>query len=376
MSSLSERTCYLFAGGGTGGHLTPGLAVAAEILECDPSSRIVFAGSDRPLEKTMIAGAGYEHHALPVESTRTLRCNPLRFAWRNWRAYRMANELLEHEQPVAVIGLGGVASVPTILAATRQGRPTVTLESNAIPGRATRFLCRRVGAVCATFEGTDKQLPAGTRVVVTGNPVRSAIARLCHDGATGDNLSQQTLLILGGSQGAESLNEAVSEMLSRQLPALAGWRIVHQTGAGQHELIAQKYAAAGSTYIVEPFFDDMAALYKGATLAVSRAGAATLAELACAGCPAILLPYPHAADNHQLANARVYESAGAAIVVEHDRSPSQTASRLSAAVVELSGDAGRLKAMRNAMRKLARPNAAGNVLAVLQSLTGGNKTEY
>jgi len=351
------------------------LALAAKIQERDPASRILFAGSDRPLEKTIIAGAGYEQIALPVESTRTLRRNPLRFAWRNWRAYRMANELLEREQPVAVIGLGGFASVPTMLAATRQGRPTVILESNAIPGRATRFLCRRVGAVCAAFDGTDKQLPAGVRVVVTGNPVRSAIARRCDGDTTRGVSPQQTLLILGGSQGAESLNDAVSEMLSRQLPALAGWRIVHQTGAAQHELISQTYAAAGFTRVVEPFFDDMAALYKGATLAVSRAGAATLAELACAGCPAVLLPYPHAADNHQLANARVYESAGAAIVVEHDRLPSQTASRLSTAVAELSGDAGRLKAMRNAMHTLARPDAAGNVLAVLQSLRGGNKKE-
>jgi UDP-N-acetylglucosamine--N-acetylmuramyl-(pentapeptide) pyrophosphoryl-undecaprenol N-acetylglucosamine transferase len=351
------------------------LAVAAEILKQDSASRIVFAGSDRPVEKKLIAGAGYDHVTLPVESFRTLRQNPVRFAWRNWLAFRMARELIEREQPVAVIGLGGFASVPTMLAAGRQRNPTITLESNAIAGRATKFLCRRVGAVCAAFDGTDSQLPAGARVVVTGNPVRSAIARLCQGHTTTDDSSQKTLLILGGSQGAESLNDAVAEMLSRQPPALIGWRIVHQTGAGQQAETARKYAAAGFTHVVEPFFDDMATLYACATLAVSRAGAATLAELACAGCPVVLLPYPHAADNHQLANARVYESAGGAIVIEHDRSPSQTASHLSTAVAELSGDPDRRQTMQNAMRKLARPDAAGNVLAVLQSLMGGNKKE-
>jgi UDP-N-acetylglucosamine--N-acetylmuramyl-(pentapeptide) pyrophosphoryl-undecaprenol N-acetylglucosamine transferase len=228
-----------------------------------------------------------------------------------------------------------------------------------------------VGAVCATFESTEQQLPASARVVVTGNPVRSAIADLCPADRTEGHVTQQTLLILGGSQGAQSLNDTVSEMFSRGLPALAGWRIVHQTGADQHEAIARVYAAAGFTHVVEPFFDDLAAYYAGATLVIARAGGATLAELACASCPAILLPYPHAADNHQLANAKVCESAGAAIIIEHDQSRPQTAGRLSTAVAELAQDAARRRAMGIAMRRLARPEAAMNVVDVLQSLMAG-----
>jgi UDP-N-acetylglucosamine--N-acetylmuramyl-(pentapeptide) pyrophosphoryl-undecaprenol N-acetylglucosamine transferase len=164
------------------------------------------------------------------------------------------------------------------------------------------------------------------------------------------------------------LNDAVSEMFSRGMPARAGWRIVHQTGAGQHESIARQYAAAGLAHVVEPFFDDLAPWYAGATLVIARAGGATLAELACAGCPAILLPYPHAADNHQLANAKIFESAGAAIIIEHDRLPSQTAARLSTAVAELVQDSARRTAMRIAMRNRARPEAAMNVVDVLQSV--------
>jgi UDP-N-acetylglucosamine--N-acetylmuramyl-(pentapeptide) pyrophosphoryl-undecaprenol N-acetylglucosamine transferase len=357
------------------------LAVAAEILERDPASRIVFVGSERPLEKTMIAGAGYEHYALPVEPPRALLHRPFRFIWRYWRGHRMAEALIRQAEPDAVIGLGGYASLLPVMAATRRGKSTAILEPNAIAGRATRFLSLRAlpraqGVVCAAFEGTAKQLPPGTRNVVTGNPVRSAIARLAKFNTTSDQSFPRTLLVLGGSQGAESLNEAVAEMLLRQLPAFKGWQVVHQTGVGQHQLISWKYEAAGFNHVVEPFFDNLAELYERATLVISRAGATTLAELACAGCPAILLPYPQAADNHQLANARIYETAGGAIVVEHDRSPSQTADQLSAAVAALSGDAARRQAMQNAMRKLARPDAAGNVLAVLQALIGGNKTEY
>src|SRR5579872_1853528 len=122
---MTRRNCYLFAGGGTGGHLTPGLAVAAEILERDPASQIAFVGSNRPVEKKLIAGAGFEHYELPVESLRMLLRNPLRFAWRNWRAWRAAKEFVKSQRPIAVIGLGGFASVPTVMAAVSQGKPTI-----------------------------------------------------------------------------------------------------------------------------------------------------------------------------------------------------------------------------------------------------------
>lgn len=380
MVHLSTRSCYVFAGGGTGGHLTPGLALAAEILERDPASRIVFVGSERPLEKKMVSGAGYEHYELPVDPPQTILRHPFRFAWRFWRASRMAESLVRREEPDAVIGLGGFASVPTVLSASRLGRPTIILEQNAIAGRATRLLSRRTlprtgGVVCAAFEGMGSQFLPEARVVVTGNPVRSAIANLCRRNRPGKAASQNTLLILGGSQGAESLNAAVADMLARQQSPLAGWRIVHQTGAGQQQSITLQYAAAGLNHVVEPFFDNLAEWYASATLVISRAGATTLAELACAGCPAILLPYLQAVDNHQLANARVYESAGGAMIVEHDRLPSQTADHLTSVVVALSRDRLRRNAMRRAMLNLARPDATANVLKVLQSLTGGNKKE-
>lgn len=352
--------------------MTPGLAVAAELQNRNPECRIVVAGSDRPLERKLIADAGHQHVTLPVESSRTLLRNPFRFAWSNWRAILTARQLIEQEKPLGVIGLGGYASVPTVLAATRRKIPTVLLEQNAIPGRATRLLCRRAGAVCATFDGTEQRLRTGARVVVTGNPVRPGIAALCqHDpGVTGQDAP--TLLVLGGSQGAQSLNDAVVSMLMQNLPQLAGWRVVHQTGDLHHAEILRRYGAIERDCTVAPFFDDMPGLYASATLVVSRAGATTLAELACAGCPTILLPYPHAADNHQLANARAFERAGAAIVIEHDARPETTANHLTQAVAELAADAARRETMRQSLYHLARPDAANQVADILQSLIAGN----
>ncbi len=369
---MTKHDCYLFAGGGTGGHLTPGLAVAAELLKADRDSQIVFAGSDRALEKRLIAAAGYAHLALPVESSRMLRRNPLRFAWRNWGAMRMATQLLERESPKAVIGLGGFASVPVVVAALRRGIATLILEQNAIPGRATRIFSRRVGAVCTAFDEARFRLPAGAHVVVTGNPVRESIAALCRTNAGAGNFGSPTLLVLGGSQGAESLNEAVVELLARRPWALAGWTVVHQTGEAQHAQVVSAYRDSGRPHVVQPFFDDLADWYARATLAISRAGATTLAELACAGCPAVLLPYPHSADDHQQANARVFEAAGAALVAEHDRAASKTVERFLTALAGLAEGPERLAAMRKSMLTLARPQAALKVCEALQSLAAGS----
>jgi UDP-N-acetylglucosamine--N-acetylmuramyl-(pentapeptide) pyrophosphoryl-undecaprenol N-acetylglucosamine transferase len=358
---------YVLSGGGTGGHLTPGLAVADEIRRRDPSCRIVFVGTDRPLEQRLISSAGYEHRELPVESPRVLYRNPFRFLWRSWRAIRQARKLLTELHPDAIIGLGGFASAPLVWIGGR-GVPTLLLEQNAIPGRATRMLCRRSTAVCASFPGIEKLLPPGIRVVVTGNPVRQEIAALSPATRRPPPSSQNTLLILGGSQGAESLNDAVVAALIQRPLELAGWQIVHQTGPAREAEINERYQAAGLTAEVAPFFDDMPARYAAATLVVSRSGATTLAELACAGLPAILLPYPFATDNHQLANARIFEQAGAAQLIEHQPDPHATAASLFAALQQLSGNEHRRRAMRQSLCHLARPTAAREVVELLESL--------
>ncbi len=300
-----------------------------------------------------------------------LRRNPLRFAWRTWRACRMAGALLELEKPAAVVGLGGYACVPTLHMAVRKGIPVLLLEQNVIPGRATRYFSRRAAAVCISFAATRDKLSRAARIELTGNPVREPIADLSTPGRVPDASASPMVLVLGGSQGAESLNELVCGMFSQQSSQWNGWRIVHQTGAAQERQVEQTYRSAGLNHYVQPFFESLADWYSPATFVISRAGATTLAELACAGCPAVLIPYPHAADNHQLANARIFEEAGAATVIQQGPSTANTGDRLNAVVARLASDPAHRAAMRKAMQTLARPDAARDVRQVLQSLSPG-----
>lgn len=368
---MANPETYLFAGGGTGGHLTPGLAVAAQLKSAGQASRIAFIGSARPLEARLVRDAGFEHHVLPVESTQCLRTRPFRFLWRNWCAYRQAKRLLQAERPRAVIGLGGFASVPLVLAAIRQAVPTLILEQNTIPGRATRFLSRRADATCLAFSQARSRLPGTARPFVTGNPVRQEIASLASADPDPHPSAGNTLLILGGSQGASSLNQAVRRMVVESPQRWRPLRFVHQTGTDDCQEIRDFYAKLELDHCVEPFFSDIADHYRKATLVVSRAGATTLAELACAGRPAILMPYPHAADNHQLHNAECFQGQGAAQIVPQAALPEETANLLSSAVSALLDDRPGLAAMAKRMRSLAEPRAAANVVEVLQTLIDG-----
>lgn len=346
----------------------PGLAVADALAAREPGCRIVFVGSDRPLEKHLVKARACRHYALPVESSLTLRRNPLKFLWRNWRAYCQALRILKDEQPCAVIGLGGFASVPLVFAATRHGVPTMILEQNLLPGRATRWLSRYANRVCVSFAATHAHLARNAKVELTGNPVRKEISHALQTAALAGPDEQRTLLILGGSQGAAPLNEAILQMVTREQAAFAGWRIVHQTGRDQLQLVRSTYERLAIDHAVDSFFADMPERYRQATLAISRAGATTLAELACAGCPAILVPYPHAADNHQLRNAQVYEAAGGARVVMQDQDANVTTERLAAAALPLMCDRESLNPMRRAMLSVAQPDATEQVVQILSRL--------
>lgn len=399
---MNRRLTYLFAGGGTGGHLFPGIAVAEELLHRDPQARVLLVGSERDVERAIVGRHGYEHWPLPVEPPSTLRRRPIRFAWRNWQAFRAAKRILRDEQPAVVIGLGGFASVPVAFAADRIGLPVVLLEQNVIPGRATRWLCRRAAAVCLSFAETTRYLPASANVCVTGNPVRREIARLkdvigrrvldrratstiAAEGhprllpSLGANAGAPTdhpvLLILGGSQGAEAVNAVMLQAAEKLRRMLTGWQIVHQTGEREFEAVCRDYRRLGLRATLAPFFDDVAPWYHRADLAVSRAGATTLAELACAGCPAILIPYPHAIGDHQTMNARFYESGEAARVVAQKADLRETAGELTTQLQPLLADSTLRDKMRLAMSHLARPDAAAEVADCIVQASVGSRSD-
>jgi UDP-N-acetylglucosamine--N-acetylmuramyl-(pentapeptide) pyrophosphoryl-undecaprenol N-acetylglucosamine transferase len=362
---LADAPRIVIAGGGTGGHVFPALAVADELKRRMKEAEITFVGGQRGLETRLVPQAGY-----PL---RTLRMSGLKGASAVARvaAAGMAGGALVRcmawmaaARPRLVIGVGGYASGPAVLAAKVLGVRTMILEQNHFPGATNRWLAPRVDAVCVPSEAARRRL--GGRGIVTGNPVREAFT---HIGPSpgGPALS---LLVFGGSRGARSINRAMVEAL----PALAALRpvptIVHQTGADGLEEVRRAYAGFPSlaSAHVTAFLEDMPRRLAEADLVVARAGATTLAELAAAGRPAILIPYPHAADDHQRLNAEAVVEAGAALSVL-DRELSGPG--LATMVADLAADRGRLRRMGEAARTLAHPDAAARIADVALSLVRG-----
>jgi UDP-N-acetylglucosamine--N-acetylmuramyl-(pentapeptide) pyrophosphoryl-undecaprenol N-acetylglucosamine transferase len=355
----------LFAGGGTGGHLFPGIALAEALQQRQPLVRVLFVGSDREVERRIMAEHQYPHVALPLSPLGQLWRQPGRFLWRNWRAVTQARQIIRDERPQAVIGLGGLTSAPVVWAAHRAGVPVLLLEQNAIPGRATRWMAPCARLICVSFAECIEHLPKGIPALPCGNPVRAHIRRLANECKESESVHDKTLLVLGGSQGAESLNATVVELIRQQRSGLADWTIVHQTGPRQADAIRATYEHLGQRHVVADFFPDVADCYRQADIVISRAGATTLAELACAGKPMVLVPYPHAADNHQLANAKAFARHGAAAVVTQAETDSHMAANLWSAIEPWLANVELRERIGSAARSLARPDAVDRILGLL-----------
>jgi UDP-N-acetylglucosamine--N-acetylmuramyl-(pentapeptide) pyrophosphoryl-undecaprenol N-acetylglucosamine transferase len=371
-SNSGDQPTVVFAGGGTGGHLFPGIAVAEALERRGIAARCLFVGSTRSVERQIVSENGFEHVALPVESSSLLWQSPVRFANRMWKSAQVARGLLPECKAAIVVGLGGFASVPVVWAARQCGIPIILLEQNAVPGRATSWLSRRAELTCLGFAEAGHRLPARCRHLVTGNPVLSKIAVLADAAATGER--DRTLLVLGGSQGSAALNEAFVSCVERRPEIFADWRIVHQTGRRDIETMRTRYASLKQEVHLAPFFDDLAVHYRNAGLAVARAGALTLSELACAGVPAVLVPYRKAVRNHQRLNAYAFEHVGAARIVRQSVDPAVTCARLDEELRQLLPNDGSRGRMARAIRSLARPEAASLVAEqVCHFLSGENR---
>lgn len=358
------RTIY-FAGGGTGGHLFPGLAVAREWQRRFPADRLIFVGSERALEKQIVQSAGYELRSLPAVSLAQVWRRPLRFLGGNWKALRLAREWLRKESAGGVVGLGGYASAPLVLAARRMKIPVVLLEQNVIPGKTNRWLARRAENVCCAFEETRGHFANDEKAVWTGNPVRAEIAALHARSEEPREEGRRRLLISGGSLGAVAVNR-LSLAAMREINELRNWEIVHQTGAQDFEFVRDQYREMGIRAEVQPFFDRMADWYAGTTLCVARAGGTTLAELGCAGIPAVLVPYPEAADDHQVHNADYYARQGAAEIVPQMKEGALNQGEFCEVLRTLIASRERVVEMRERMFGVGMPEATERVVEVLE----------
>ena len=355
----------MIAGGGTGGHLYPGIAVARELLRRVPDARVSFAGTARGLEARVVPKEGF---ALDLIRSAGLKGKSIAARLRGVVLVPLglldAWRILSRRRPALVIGVGGYSSGPVVLAAALRGIPTMVLEQNAVPGLTNRLLARVVRAAAVTYE--DALAHFRGRGFVTGNPVRQEF--LDAGAASRDRgASPPRLLILGGSQGAHAINlarVAAAPERVRRHPAIA---LVHQTGARDVADVRAGYQRHGIPARVEPFLDAVAAEMTAADVIVCRAGATTLAELAAAGGVAVLVPFPGATDDHQRKNAQVLAGAGAAALLdERDLTPA----RLADAVGALLDDAPRRASLRAAIRAFARPDAAARIVDRALALAG------
>lgn len=360
----------MIAGGGTGGHLFPGIAVAEAARRRDPQAAILFVGSERGLEARILPDTGFAFETLPIAPLRGRGARERLSALGGLAAsVQRARALVHRFAPDAVIGLGGYASAPAVVAGRLAGTAVVLLEQNARPGLTTRLLARLADRVCVSFAESVACFAPG-KAVVTGNPVRwsDSVATSRVPPTVGPAASTAagpgiTILLFGGSAGARTLNQA-GPALALALADVPGLRIVHQTGAAAETEVRAAYAAVGRAADVRPFIHDMRTAYAAADLVVCRAGATTIAELAALGRPAILVPYPYAADDHQRANAESLVRAGAArMVLDAEAS----GARLAAEVRTLLAPEVRA-AMADRIRGLARPDAAERVLDTVDEL--------
>ena len=360
---MPEGAAIIYAGGGTGGHLLPGLAVAQRVAHVRPDLRQVFLTGERPTERQIVARFGFEHLQMRApKGPRRLWDWPA-FLARFGLARLRCRQLLHSIHPLAVVGLGGYGSVPMVMSAS--GRcPIVLLEQNTIPGRATIFLSRRADVVVTSWAESREYLRPGTDVRHLGNPVRAGIADVAREDALdelGLSADRMTVLVWGGSQGSHAINEAVVEGLGHLGDMGGRVQFVHQTGQADESGVKAAYKKAGMRAHVAGFMHAPTA-YAAADLFVGRSGATTLAEVCVVGLPMILVPYQHSAAGHQLANARAVEGAGAALVVEQS---GLTGRGLAEMVCGLLEDGERRSTMARAAKSLARPQAANEVAELL-----------
>ena len=356
----------MFAGGGTGGHLFPAIAVADELRRRHPKASIVFIGGARGLETRLVPQAGYPLRTLSMAGLKgSALLGRLRAAAAAGIAVLRCSGWFLARRPALVVGVGGYASGPAVLAAWLLRVRIMLMEQNHFPGATNRWLAPRADAVCVPSLAAKQRLRGIG--IVTGNPVRPEFASI----GPSPGAARVSLLAFGGSRGARSINRALVEALPLLAASTPPLRIVHQTGPEEHEAVARAYAALpGLDADVRPFLDDMPRRLADADLVVCRAGATTLAELAAAGRPAILVPFPFASDDHQRANAEAVREAGAAIVVE-DRE--MDGPRCAAEILALAADAPKRRAMADAARTLARPDAAARIADVADALLSGTE---
>jgi len=351
----------LIAAGGTGGHIYPGIAVGREILKRDPASEVLFVGTARGLEKNIVPDNGFQLSLINSAGLKNVGfIGKLKGMAVLPRSFWEARKILKEFKPDVVVGAGGYVSGPVLMTAHFMGFPTLVMDSNALPGFTNRMLARFVDKAALAFDAAKPFF--GAKGTVTGNPVRPEFFEIPAREPSG----QINLLIFGGSQGARAINNAMVDAL----PVLNGTKdklsITHQTGENNYEVVRERYAkAAWDNVDIRPYITNMVESFEQADLIICRSGATTCAEVAAAGKPALMIPFPGAADDHQRKNAEAMAAEGAVkMVLQSDLSSESLANEIR----DLVNDHERLVSMGTAARKMARTDAAEKTVDMIEEL--------
>lgn len=349
----------IIAGGGTGGHLFPGVAVAEEVTTRQKGNEVLFVGTSRGLEARVIPELGYPLELIQVEG---LKGRGLTARVRGMSRLPLALvaclRIIRRFKPDMAIGVGGYASGPMILAAWLCGLPTAVLEQNTVPGVTNRILGKIVKRVFVMFEASRDYFPLG-KVEVYGNPIRRQLLENFLRPPVPGPEGMLRILVLGGSQGAHTLNLRMLEAVEALKARWPNLRVTHQTGARDEELVKARYAELEAPAEAHAFIKDMSSAYRGADLVVCRAGATTLAEVMVARRASILVPFPHATDNHQELNGQAMVDAGAALMRAERELDGPGLAQM---IVELMDDPERLREMEQAASRAGRPEAAREIV--------------
>ena len=360
----------VIAGGGTGGHLFPAVAIAQEFMARNPENAVLFVSTGRPLDKTVLAETGFVHTWIAGEGIKGRgRIRQMKALAKIPKGVIQSFGILRRFKPDLVTGVGSYVAGPVLLAAWFLGLTIVLHEQNLVPGITNRVLAPLAGRIYVSFEKTGQHFNP-EKVVVTGNPVRKnileSVSQRKSSGPGSDEKAPFTVLIIGGSQGAHRINLAIIEAISRikdqmkdQAKEKNKFRFVHQTGTADFEAVIGSYRRHGFSHTVQPFFYDMENHYQQADLVVCRAGATTVAEITAMGKGAILIPYPHAADNHQVINARALTDTGAAeMILEKDMDGKALADRIQYYATHSKA----LRQMADNAKTIGRPDAAKTIV--------------
>ena len=349
----------IISGGGTGGHIFPAVSIANAIKVLRPDAKILFVGALGRMEMQRVPAAGYEIKGLPIcgFDRKNLFKNVI-VLFKIWKSQQMAKKIIQDFQPQVAVGVGGYASGPTLNKAAAMGIPCLIQEQNSYAGVTNKLLAKKAEKICVAYDGMERFFPAD-KIIKTGNPVRQSLLEttVSHEDAVrsfGLDPNKKTILLVGGSLGARTINESVMQHLD--LIRQSDVQFVWQTGKYYHAQIMEQLEKVGKpdNLIATDFISDMGVAYKAADLVISRAGASSISEFCLIGKPVILVPSPNVAEDHQTKNAMALVNVNAALYVKDSEAPS----RLLALAVETVNDQTKLESLKENILKLALPDSA------------------